>query len=54
MGEPEDPTELAGVADADTMSSYAWSVEDPTINSELIDAGWQFLNAAMNTYPNCP
>ncbi|QBJ00870.1 hypothetical protein Henu3_gp41 [Mycobacterium phage Henu3 PeY-2017] len=39
MGEPEDPTELAGVADADTMSAYAWSVEDPTINSELIDAG---------------
>ncbi|AEK09664.1 hypothetical protein PBI_MOZY_50 [Mycobacterium phage Mozy] len=28
MGDEMDPTELAGVADADTMSAYAWSLEN--------------------------
>ncbi|QDF19931.1 hypothetical protein HWC44_gp044 [Mycobacterium phage ThetaBob] len=31
MGESEDPTELAGVADADTMSAYAWSLENEVL-----------------------
>jgi hypothetical protein len=39
--EPHDPTELAGIADADTQSTYAWGgVDDQETEDFSSKSGW--------------
>lgn len=49
MTEPHDPTELAGAADADTQSAYAWGSVDDSETDDLASLGGRRLSPKLIT-----